>query len=332
MVRTNDATPTPQPTPTSNALPFDLEGAIRGGVIVKPAFGGANPGGMFGVGSSVTEIQNYRTGERTAKYDRFTFAETASGIDAADSYQPDNPLSDVAVLGDYGNRANFLLNNASDLHSATGAASDWLNRNPSIESRSLAFSTLVEKGYITGSDAKLDINSSRANMVLAQALGNAVTSISVKNVMRLNNKLGMLDLNEGLAQLDPNTTPGTGDSFGGTSTRITRQEFKPEDYRIAVDKAYRDITGQAASDSTLDTYIQILQKLEEEDPMKQVATTTGSQSNSKTVVKETGGVSQSEAEDILLKQAIAEPETEYYQKATSFMDYFNEAIKAKVDL
>jgi hypothetical protein len=332
MVQRNNATPTPQPTPTSNALPFDLEGAIRGGVTVKPAFGGANPNGMFGVGSSVTEMQNYRTGERTAAFDRFTFAETASGIDAADIYQPENPLPGVAVLGDYGNRANFLLNNSSNLHSAAEAASDWLKRNPSTEMRSWAFSTLVGKGYISGDLAKLDINSAQANMVLAEALGNAVTSISVKNVMRLNNKLGMLDLNEGLQELDPNTTSGTGASFGGTSTRITRQEFKLEDYRIAVDKAYRDITGQAASDSTLDTYIQILQKLEEEDPMKQVATTTGSASNSKTVVKETGGVSQSEAEDILLKQAIAEPETEYYQKATSFMDYFNEAIKAKVNL
>jgi hypothetical protein len=66
--------------------------------------------------------------------------------------------------------------------------------------------------------------------------------------------------------------------------------------------------------------------------MKQVSKTTGTPSNNKTVTKETGGVSQAAQEDILLKQAIAEPETEYYQKATTFMDYFNEAIKAKVNL
>ena len=325
------ATPTPSPKAT-----FNLDEYIRGGIEVTPAFGGANPSGMFGVGSSVSEIMNHKTGEQSSFYDtgRFTFSLTGTGIDASDTTQPENPLPVVALLADYGNRANYLLSPNQNLYSAATAASFWLGKNTDRTKRNWAFETLLAKGYIPADLANgLDRNSSQADMILASALTNAVTSISVKNYNLLNANMNMLTLDEGLFQLDPNTSAqDTGPGFGGVSTRITRQEFKPEDYRIAVDKAYTSITGQAASDSTLDTYIQVLQKLEAADPMKQVATTTGTASNSKTVVKETGGVSQPEAEDILLKQAIAEPETEYYQKATTFMDYFNEAIKAKVDL
>jgi hypothetical protein len=326
--------PTPKPSPKAT---FNLDDYLRGGVEVTPAFGSANPTGMFGVGSSVTEIMNHKRGEQSSFYDtgRFTFNLTGTGIDASDSTQPENPLPIVALLADNGNRANYLLTANQNLYSSATAASYWLSKNTTRDRRNWAFETLLAKGYIPADMANgLDRNSSQADMILASALTNAVTSISVKNYNLLNANMNMLTLDEGLLQLDPNTSSTTtgGAGYGGVSTRITRQEFKPEDYRIAVDKAYTSITGQAASDSTLDTYIQVLQKLEAADPMKQVATTTGSASNSKTVVKETGGVSQAEAEDVLLKQAIAEPETEYYQKATTFMDYFNEAIKAKVDL
>jgi hypothetical protein len=147
--------------------------------------------------------------------------------------------------------------------------------------------------------------------------------------------MDMLTLDEGLDGLMPapsTTTSGGGSSYGGRSVQITRQEFKPEDYRIAVDKAYTDITGQAADEDTLSTYIKVLQRLEKADPLTQVSKTTGSASSSKTVTKQTGGVSQDEAQDVLLKQALKEPETEYYQKATTFMDYFTEAMKSKVNL
>jgi hypothetical protein len=326
---------TPKPSPKAT---FNLDEYIRGGIEVTPAFGGANPTGMFGVGSSVTEIMNHKTGEQSSLYDsgRFTFSLTGTGIDASDSTQPENPLPVIALLADYGNRANYLLSPNQNLYSAATAASFWLGKNTDRTKRNWAFETLLAKGYIPADLANgLDRNSSQADMILASALTNAVTSISVKNYNLLNANMNMLTLDEGLFQLDPNTSTtsgGGGAGFGGTSTRITRQEFKPEDYRIAVDQAYRDITGQAASDTTLNTYIKVLQKLEEKNPAKQVAKTTGTAQNNTTVVKETGGVSQAAAEDLLLKQAIAEPETEYYQKATTFMDYFNEAIKAKVDL
>lgn len=322
---------TPSPAPS-----FNLDDFIRGGVEVTPAYTQPTPTGMYGVGSSITAIDEYRTGERRAtQTGYFTFSLTQDGINASDSRQPENPLPVVAMLADYGNRANYLLSPNQNLYSAADAASFWLGKNMSRERRNWAFETLLSKNYISADVAKgLDRNSSQADLILAAALTNAVTSISVKNYNRQGAGIDMLTLDEGLFQLDPNTSSETdsGPAFGGTSTRITRQEFKPEDYRMAVDKAYKDITGQGASESTLDTYIKVLQKLEAKNPAKQVAKTTGTAQNNTTVVKETGGVSQPEAEDILLKQAISEPETEYFQKATKFMDYFNEAIQAKVDL
>jgi hypothetical protein len=326
---------TPSPSPTNSY--FDLDEYLRDEISVTPAFETPNPTGMFNVGSSTSDIWNYKTGERTSLYDtgRFTFSLTGTGIDAADTTQPENPLPIIALLADYGNRANYLLSPNQNLYSASTAASYWLGKNTDRTKRNWAFETLLSKGYIPTDLANgLDRNSSQADMILAAALTNAVTSISVKNYNLLNAGMNMLTLDEGLFQLDPNLSSetDTGPGFGGTSTRITRQEFKPDDYRLAVDKAYRDITGQAASDTTLNTYIKVLQQLEEKNPAKQVATTTGTPQNNTTVVKETGGVSQAAAEDLLLKQAIAEPETEFYQKATTFMDYFNEAIKSKVDL
>jgi hypothetical protein len=313
--------------------PWSVDSAIRSGVQVNPAV--TPPTSIWNVGSSADSIiEGRRNGSRGAAYDqgRFAFSLTSGGISAADSLQPQNPLPNIALLGDYGNRTNIWANDQDNLYSAETAASAWLAKNINSDKRLVAFDTLVAKGYITAEQAMLDRNSAEANMVLAQALTNAVTSISVTNYSRLNSGMDMLTLDEGLDGLMPAPSTSTGSSYGGRSVQVTRQEFKPGDYRIAVDKAYTSITGQAADENTLDTYIKVLQKMEEANPLTQVSNTTGSASNSKTVTKQTGGISQDEAQDVLLKQALAEPETEYYQKATTFMDYFTEAMKSKVDL
>jgi hypothetical protein len=314
--------------------PWSVDSAIRGGVKVNPAV--TPPTSIWNVGSSADSIiENRRYGSRGAAYDqgRFAFSLTSGGITAADSLQPQNPLPNIALLGDYGNRASLWANDQDNLYSAETAASAWLAKNINTDKRLLAFDTLVAKGYIGPDEAKLDRNSAEANMILAQALTNAVTSISVTNYSRLNAGMDMLTLDEGLDGLMPAPSTSTsGSSYGGKSVQVTRQEFKPGDYRIAVDKAYTSITGQAADEDTLNTYIKVLQKMEEANPLTQTSKTTGSASNSKTITKQTGGISQDEAQDVLLKQALAEPETEYYQKATTFMDYFTEAMKSKVDL
>jgi hypothetical protein len=277
---------------------------------------------------SIDNIEKRRAFQGVTFKDRWRFDPLADGtISSTDTLQSNIVMETTAILGDYGNR-DIPWQNGTIIHSVSSAVSQWANQNVGKDTVGNARAMLIAKGWLTGDAAKLTGNF--VDEALINALNGAAAQISYRNYNRLLIGQDLLTLDEGLVNLSE--APSTGTSFGGTSTRITRQEFKPEDYRIAVDKAYRDITGQAASDSTLNTYIEVLKKLESDNPMKQVSKTTGSASNNTTVTTQTGGVSSEAAQDVLLKQAIAEPETEYYQKATTFMDYFNEAIKAKVDL
>ena len=318
---------TPTPTPTFN----DPIGNARNNATPVPFTTESSSAWTTAGNVTIDAIENRRAFQGVNFKDRWQFSPLPDGtITSTDTFQSNVAMPTTAILGDYGNR-NTPWQNGILIHTLESAVSAWAKKNAGTNAVSSIRANLIAKGWLTGDAAKVTGNF--VDEALINALNGAAANISYRNYNRLLVGQDLLTLDEGIADLPsaPSTTTA-GSGFGGTSTRIMRQEFKPEDYRIEVDKAYRDITGQAASDSTLDTYIRVLQKLEEANPMKQVSKTTGTPSNNKTVTKETGGVSQAAQEDILLKQAIAEPETEYYQKATTFMDYFNEAIKAKVNL
>lgn len=325
MAKTRVVKPTPTPTSTF----YDPDASARGNATPVP-FTAPAPNAWTTAGNvTIDAIEDRRGSNGVSFKDRWRFDPLADGtISSTDGFKSNIVMETTAILGDYGNR-NTPWQKGDLIHSLSSAVAEWANINAGKDTVSSARAMLIAKGWLTGDAAKITGNF--VDEALINALNGAAAQISYRNYNRLLVGQDLLTLDEGLVSLsDAPSTPGS--AFGGTSTRIMRQEFKPEDYRIEVDKAYRDITGQGASDSTLDTYIKVLQKLEEANPMKQVSTTTGSPSNNTTVTKETGGVSQAAQEDILLKQAIAEPETEYYQKATTFMDYFNEAIKTKVNL
>jgi hypothetical protein len=278
----------------------------------NPSTSTSNVGGNV----SINAIEERRGANGVSFKDRWRFDPLGDGtISSTDSLNSNIVMETTAILGDYGNR-NTPWQNGTVIHSLSSAVAEWANRNVGKDIVGNARAMLIAKGWLTGDAAKITGNF--VDEALINALNGAAAQISYRNYNRLLTNLS--------------DAPSTENSFGGVNTTITRQEFKQEDYRIAVDKAYRDITGQAASDTTLDTYLEVLRKLESDNPNKRVSKTTGSASNSTTTLTETGGVSAEAAQDVLLKQAIAEPETEYYQKATTFMDYFNEAIKAKVDL
>ena len=315
----------PTPTPT----PYDPTQSARDNATTVPFTSPGSSTWTTGGNVTIDNIENRRAFQGVNFRDRWTFSPLPDGtITSVDTANSNVAMPTTAILGDYGNR-NIPWQNGVVIHSVESAVSAWAKQNVGKDAVSKARSILIAKGWLTGDAAKITGNF--VDEALINALNGAAAQISYRNYNRLLVGDDLLTLDEGLANISQ-APSDPGSAFGGTSTRITRQEFKPEDYRIEVDKAYRDITGEAASDSTLNTYIKVLQKLEAKNPMKQVATTTGTAQNNTTVVKETGGVSQAAQEDILLKQAIAEPETEYYQKATTFMDYFNEAIKAKVNL
>jgi hypothetical protein len=316
------------PTPTTT--PYDPDAAARANATPVPFTSTGTSAWTTGGNVTIDNIENRRAFQGVNFRDRWQFSPLPDGtITSTDTFNSNVAMETTAILGDYGNR-NSPWQNGVVIHSLESAVSAWAKKNAGKDTVSNVRATLIAKGWISGDSAKITGNF--VDEALINALNGAAANISYRNYNRLLVGQDLLTLDEGIVDLASAPSTSTGSGFGGTSTRIMRQEFKPEDYRIEVDKAYRDITGQGASDSTLDTYIKVLQKLEAADPMKQVSTTTGTPSNNKTVTKETGGVSQAAQEDILLKQAIAEPETEYYQKATTFMDYFNEAIKTKVNL
>lgn len=286
------------------------------------------------VGGTVTNRSvSDRQGEWASQFDsnRWIFNTSAEGISATDKTIGNDVIPNVALLGDYANRNAPWVNSAGNLNVAADAAAAWIKKNNGTQAIADARSKLIAKGWISGDAAKL-YSGNGSDPILQDALTSAVTQISWTNYNRIASNMDLLTLDEGLDSLmqAPSTSSGGGSGSGGRYTQTTYQEFSADDYRIAVDKAYKEITGKGADEDTLNTYIQVLDKLQKKDPQKTVTTVSANGKN--TTVKQSGGVSQDEAQDILLKKALADPETENYQKATTFMDYFNEAMKSKVNL
>jgi hypothetical protein len=251
-------------------------------------------------------------------------------IDSVDGMKQNTVVGSTAILGDYGNRKNPWLTDSDTLYDIPGAVAEWVNRNNGQNAISQARARLIALGRITGEDAKITGNG--VDPALLNALNGAVYDITITNYNKLAVGEDMLTLDEGLLSLAPApaTTTSGGGGPGGTYVDTTRQIFKAGDYRIAVDQAYKDITGQAADEDTLDKFVAVLQRMDDKNPQKTVRKV--SQGGKVTNTTVSGGVSQAEAEDVLKQQALNEPGAEQYQKATSFMDMFNKAISAKVQL
>jgi hypothetical protein len=263
---------------------------------------------------------------------RFAWHPNPDGtIDSTDAMKQNTVIVSSAILGDYGNRKNPWLTNGDTLYDIPGAVAEWVNRNNGKDAIGQARARLISLGRITGEDAKLTGNG--IDPALVNALNGAVYDITITNYNRLSVGEDLLTLDEGLLALAPapaTTTSGGGSGSGGTYVDTTRQIFKAGDYRLAVDEAYKDITGQAADEDTLDQFIAVLQRMDDKNPQKTVTKVTGGGKIRSSV--QSGGVSQAEAEDVLRQDALNAEGTEEYQKATSFMDMFNKAISAKVQL
>lgn len=318
--------PTPAPKPST----WDPFASARGNANVTPYTRPTTSPWSVGGNVPSTSINN-RKGEWVSQSDsnRWVFNTSADGISATDSTLGNDVITNVALLGDYGNRNNPWVNSAGNLNAAADAAAAWIKKNNGTDAIAQARSKLIAKGWISGDAAKMYAGNG-SDPILQDALTSAVTQISWTNYNRLATNMDLLTLDEGLDTLmqAPSTSSGGGSGSGGRYVQTTYQEFSADDYRLAVDKAYKDITGKGADEDTLNTYIKVLDQLQKKDPQKTVTTVNGK----KTTVKQSGGVSQDEAQDVLLKKALADPETENYQKATTFMDYFNNAIKSKVNL
>jgi hypothetical protein len=263
---------------------------------------------------------------------RFTFSTTSDTfITSVDADQSGTVLEQTALLGDPSNRKYPWLTSSNTIYNIEGAASQWITDNNGKDIIGQTRSKFIALGRITGEDAKVTGNG--IDPALRVALSQAVYDISVVNYNRMAVGDDLLSMNEGLLSLAPapaTKTSGGSGGPGGTYTDTTRQIFKSGDYRVAVDQAYRDITGQAADEKTLDQFVAVLQRMDDKNPQKTVRKVSNNGKVTNTV--QSGGVSQAEAEDQLKQMALQDPETEQYQKATTFMNMFDKAIAAKVQL
>ena len=106
---------------------------------------------------------------------------------------------------------------------------------------------------------------------------------------------------------------------------VSINNFDAEDIEIAVDQMFQKYTGQGAD---ADTAKLIADKLNAMAPQTTEIRRTGD--NSVTTV--TGGVTAGDQALAMREQALADPQAENYNKATTFINYFRDALKAPIQL
>jgi hypothetical protein len=229
----------------------------------------------------------------------------------------------LAILADPSNRQKIALTNEGMPYDILNYLNTWALKNANKDAIGEMRTKLVAKGYLQGDAAKQSLQAGNVpDQYLLQALGSAVGEVSRRNYF-LQGKGGYVTLEEGIDGLSiiPDKTSGTGN--GGTYRDVNRRIFQKADYRTQVDDAYRSITGQAADEGTLSTFVKMLQHMENKNP--EVTTRVVSGKNSTSTTK--GGVSAEAAQSLLLEQALKDPSAEGHTKAGTFMGYFMNAIK-----
>ena len=229
----------------------------------------------------------------------------------------------LAILADPADRQKIALTNQGVPYDISNYLNTWALKNANKDAISEMRTKLVAKGYLQGDAAKQSLQAGNVpDQYLLQALGSAVGEVSRRNYF-LQGKGGYVTLEEGIDGLSIIPKSGGGGGTDGTYRDVQRQIFNKADYRTQVDEAYRSITGQAADEGTLSTFVKMLQHMENKNP--QVTTTVRSGKNSTSTVK--GGVTPEAAKSLLIEQALKDPSAEGHTKAGTFMDYFMNAIK-----
>jgi hypothetical protein len=106
---------------------------------------------------------------------------------------------------------------------------------------------------------------------------------------------------------------------------IQKQVFTPEELELSIDAFFQEYTGQGASQEDVDFLVKKLNKL---SPQKTVSTRSGNTTTSTT----TGGVSQGEQQLAMREMALQSPDAESYNKATTYLNYFREALASPIEL
>lgn len=195
---------------------------------------------------------------------------------------------------------------------------------------------LINQGWINGQnvEASKALSASNPNVidtVMLTAMYNVAASASAFNFS--NAKSGSKNFNTFDEYLNKTKSPQSGSTSGGggapsRTVTINRLDIRPEDYRKALDDTYMELTGKGATDKELNVFIKNLKKLEAANPSKTVTSRHGNT----TVSSSTGGLSSEQVTDMQREQALSDPNSENYVKATKFMDYFMNSLGTNIEL
>jgi hypothetical protein len=128
---------------------------------------------------------------------------------------------------------------------------------------------------------------------------------------------------KGEFNIDPDGSGGSGSPR--YEKNISINEFDAGDIEIALDQMFQKYTGQGADAETAKL---IADKLNAMAPQTTEIRRTGD--NSVTTI--TGGVTAGDQALAMREQALNDPQAENYNKATTFINYFRDALKAPIQL
>ena len=118
---------------------------------------------------------------------------------------------------------------------------------------------------------------------------------------------------------------GGGGGLPRRTVNINKRVFTPEELELNIDAFFQEYTGQGASQEDVDY---LVKKFNKQSPEKTVSVRSGNTVTSTT----TGGISQAEQQLAMREMALQDPEAESYNKATTYLNYFREALASPIEL
>lgn len=164
------------------------------------------------------------------------------------------------------------------------------------------------------------------------ALMNALIYATVANTALAATQTGtpkILSFDAFLANASPSGTyNNSAFGTGGPKKRVVHQKFKPEEFEIAIDQLFQQTVGRGASEEELNDFVSKLQNYADKNPQVTVSNTSGGT----TTETQSGGVDGNTMQKMMRDSALAKPEAEQYNKATTYIDFFREALASPVRL
>lgn len=125
--------------------------------------------------------------------------------------------------------------------------------------------------------------------------------------------------------INQNGNNGYGSGTPRRTVSTSKQVYTPEDLELNIDAFFQQYAGQGASKEAVDFLVKELNKKSTQ------TTVTNNRGNTSSSVT-TGGVSNSEEQVMMRDMALKDPAAESFNKATTYLNYFREALASPIEL